>query len=128
MNLYNLHSKPESLNFYEKVFETNPEFFWSKYKKNKKELKKKEKYIVKSAQYSYYYALTILESQFPAGEEAISKDTRNAYLYAKYILNGPFPAGEEVIAKNISLANQYAENVLKKDFYFNGKLIAKYEP
>ena len=128
MNLYNLHSNPESLDFYEKVTETNPDFFWEKYKKNKEELKKREKYIAKSTQYSYYYALDVLKGPFPTGEEAIAKNAGYAYDYAKDALKGPFPAGEAAIAKDEYFASLYAKNVLKKDFYLNGKLIAKYRP
>ena len=102
MNLYDLHSKPESLDHFEKATETNPDFFWEKYKKNKEELKKREKYIAKSAIHTYQYA--------------------------RDILKGPFPAGEEAIAKNAGFAKLYAKRVLKKDFYLNGKLIAKYRP
>ena len=102
MNLYKLHSKPASLDFYEKVSETNPYVFWEKYKKNKEELKKRETYI--------------------------AKDAYSSFLYARDILQGPFPAGEEAIAKDARFASLYAKGVLKKDFYLNGKLIAKYEP
>ena len=98
MNLYNLHSKPESLDHFEKSAEINPDFFWKKYRDDKEELKKREKFIAKSAIY--------------------------ANLYAKNILNGPFPAGEEAIAKDYAYV--YTKSVLKKDFYLNGKLIAKY--
>ena len=102
MNLYKLHSNPESLDHFEKVTETNPDFFWEKYKNKPEELKKREKYIAKSA--------------------------IHAYLYAKDILKGPFSAGEEAIAKNAMYAKLYAKRVLKKDFYLNDKLIAKYKP
>ena len=126
MNLYNLHSDPESLNFYEKVSNNNPDFFWEKYKDNKEELKKREKHIAKSLKYAYRYAKDILKAPFPAGEEAIAKDARFAYSYAKDILKEPFKLGEEAIAKDARFASEYAKNVLKKDFYLNGKLIAKY--
>ena len=43
MNLYKLHSKPESLDLYEKVSETNPDVFWEKYKNKPEELKEKRK-------------------------------------------------------------------------------------
>ena len=102
MNLYNLHSEPESLDHFEKVAETNPDFFWEKYENKQEELKKRETYIAKSGDFSFYYAVDILRAPFPAGEEAIAKDARFASLYAK--------------------------GVLKKDFYLNGKLIAKYKP
>ena len=128
MNLYNLHSKPESLDHFEKVSENNPEVFWDKYKNKPEELKKREKYIVKYARFAYYYAKDTLKGPFPAGEEAIAKDAMFAYYYAREVLKGPFPAGEETIAKKTWYASQYAGAVLKKDFYLNDKLIAKYKP
>ena len=77
MNLYNLHSEPESLDHFEKVTETNPDFFWEKYKNKPEELKKREKYIAKSTKYAYMYAQSILKGPFPAGEEAMGKDEYN---------------------------------------------------
>ena len=43
MNLYKLHAKPESLDHFEKVQNTNPDFFWQKCKDEPSELKKYEK-------------------------------------------------------------------------------------
>ena len=128
MNLYNLHSDPESLDHFEKVTDNNPTIFWEKYENKQEELKKREKYIAKSAKYAYYYALDVLKGPFPTGEEAIAKNAGYAYDYAADVLKGPFPAGEAAIAKDHYYAIDYAKNVLKKDFYLNGKLIAKYEP
>ena len=128
MNLYNLHSKPESLDFYDTISETNPDFFWKKYRNNREELKKREKYIAKSPNNAFYYARDVLKGPFPAGEEVIAKNIDFAYYYVRDILKGPFPAGEEAISKDADSAFQYAKHALKKDFYFNSKLIAKYEP
>ena len=101
MNLYNLHAKPESLDGYKVVSETNPHIFWEKYKNNPEELKKREKYI--------------------------AKDAESALLYARFTLNGPFPAGEEAISKDAEYAKDYAEYILRADFYLDDKLIAKAE-
>ena len=117
MNLYNFHSKPESLLQYTTMSETNPHIFWEKYKNSPEELKKREKYIVRDPEYAYLYALDVLKfGQFPAGEAAIAKDAKYAYLYAKDILASPFPAGEAIIAKNAYYASHYARGVLKKPF------------
>ena len=83
-------------------------------KKNKEELKKREKYIAKSAQFAYYYARDVLKGPFPTGEEAIAKDAYYAFQYAKNILKGPFPAGEEAIAKDAYYAFQYAKKHSKR--------------
>lgn len=128
MELFKLHTNPKSLIHYETITETHPDFFWEKYFEKPNELKKREKYIAKYARYSYIYAKDYLNGAFPAGEEAISKESMFAYYYAKEVLKAPFPAGEEAIAKNLFQSKMYATYVIKKDFYYNGKLIAKYEP
>ena len=125
MNLYNFHSKPKLLAHYETKDETNPHIFWEKYKNNREELKKREKYIAKDAAYAYWYAQYVVNGPFPLGEAAIAADAQYAYRYAKDVLEGPFPLGEEAISKDAEFAVYYAKYVLKADFYFNGKLIAK---
>ena len=125
MNLYNFHTVPESLLQYKTVSETNLHIFWDKYRNNKEELKKREKYIAADAEYAFYYARDVLKGPFPAGEVAIARDAEYAKDYAEYVLKGPFPAGEAAIAKDAGYAKDYAEYVLKADFYYNGKLIAK---
>ena len=124
MNLYKFHNTPESLDFYEKVSETNPELFFFLYQGVPDELKKREKYIATDAKYAYYYAYYTLEALFPAGEAAIAKDAEYACYYAKNVLKGPFPKGEAAIAKDARFAYKYAKDVLKADFYLDGKLIA----
>ena len=99
MNLYNIHSDPQSLLYFEEAPEIVPDLFWYKYKNNPEELKKREREISKYAEYSYLYAREVLKKPFALGEEAISKDALYAKLYAKNILKGPFPAGEETIAE-----------------------------
>ena len=125
MNLYNLHSDPESLDHFEKVTANNPAIFWEKYENKPEELKKREKYIAKSAQYSYYYARDILKGPFPLGEEAIAKNSNSAYEYAKDVLKGPFPAAEAAIAKDAVSAYSYAKDVLKGPFPAGEEAIAK---
>ena len=127
MNLYNFHAKPKLLDGYDSVPENNPHFFWEKYKNNPAELKKREKYIAKSANYAYLYAGDVLNGPFPAGESEIAKDVYYAYWYAADILGAPFPLGEEAISKNALYARWYARDVLEKDFYLDDKLIAKAE-
>ena len=65
--------------------------FWKKYRDNKEELKKREKFIAKSAIYAYNYARFIIKGPFPAGEEAIAKEGSLSCQYAGDVLNGPFP-------------------------------------
>ena len=126
MNLYKLHSKPESLDHYETVSNSNPDIFWDKYKNNPEELKKREKYIAKSTKYAYKYASEVLKGPFPAGEEIISKDIYFALEYAKYVLKGKkFPAGEEAISNDEQYSYLYARDILKGPFPLGEDAISK---
>ena len=125
MNLYNLHSEPESLLLFKEADEYILDVFFQKYKDSPEKLKKREKAISVDPRYAFCYA--VLTGPFPAGEEAISKDAEYAYNYAEYVLRAPFPAGEAAIAKEDWTSSEYAYNILKKDFYLDGKLIAKFE-
>ena len=126
MDLYNFHTNPESLNHYNVINDTIPEYFWEKYKNNKEELKKREKYIAKSSDYSFKYAKKT-SRPFPAGEEAISKAPSYAFEYAKFILKAPFGKGEEAIGSIAVYAFEYARDILKGPFPKGEDAIAKVE-
>ena len=96
--------------------ETNPHIFWKKYRNNKEELKKREKYIAKDAEHAYLYARDVLHGPFPAGEAASAADAQYAYWYAETVLKRPFPAGEDAIAQDARYAYRYARQVLKAPF------------
>ena len=125
MNLYNLHSEPESLLYFGEATEMVAKLFWEKYKNNPAELRKREAAISFVAFYAYLYANYVLKGPFPKGEAAIATDAYSAYLYARDVLEGPFPKGEAVIAKDADHAQYYATVILKADFYYDGKLIAQ---
>ena len=153
MNLYKFHNTPKLLDGHDLVSEKNPHIFWDKYKSNKEELRKREKYIAQETEYAYYYANDVLRHAFPLGEEAIIRDVDYALWYAQYVLEGPFPKGEAMfaekayfayhyaadvlegpfpkgeaaISKDVEYAKYYAQYVLKADFYLDGKLIAKFK-
>jgi lambda repressor-like predicted transcriptional regulator len=116
MNLYNLHSEPETLDHHDTAFERVPRLVWEKYWDKSAELKKREEILAKDAKTAYVYASSVLKGPFPAGEAAIAKDAWCAYLYARDVLQKPWPAGEAAIAKNASLAYSYALLVLEKPF------------
>ena len=123
MNLYNFHSKPESLDNYAQVYDGNPDFFWQKYKDNPEELKKREKYIARDPEYALKYAEKILKGPFPASEAEIAKVAAYSYYYARDVLDGPFPAGEDTLAKDGYYAFVYARDVLKDTFRHNNEFI-----
>lgn len=123
MNLYELHTNPESLDDYVKSQDVNPDFFWQKYKDNPEELKKREKYIARDPEYALKYAEKILKGPFPASEAEIAKVAAYSYYYARDVLDGPFPAGEDTLAKDGYYAFVYARDVLKDTFRHNNEFI-----
>ena len=61
-------------------------------------LPKAEAIIATSPEWSYKYAVNVLEARFEPGEEAIATDAYHSYCYARFILNGRFFKGEGAIA------------------------------
>ena len=120
MNLYKLHSNPESLHGYDVAREKVPELAWETHKRNHGKLRELEDTWTKSAQYSYWYARFVLENRFPKGEDAIATDDLWSYRYAKNILKPlgiiGFPQGEDAIATSGRRSCEYAENVLEDRF------------
>jgi hypothetical protein len=111
MNLYDLHSKPESLKHYDCHQETVPDLFWDKYTHQPAELKKREQYIAKHGRYAFVYALRY--GRFPAGEAAIAKSPELAYLYARDVIKGPWKPGEKAITTDPLYTYAYARDVIK---------------
>ena len=84
-----------------------------------------EPIIAKNAEYSFWYAIEVLDDRFELGEKAIAKDYYFAYRYAKLILNGPFKLGEPAIAKNSYYSYSYAFDILNGPFPLGEPEIAK---
>ena len=79
--------------------------------------------IATSAEYSYLYAINLLQDRFPAGEAAIATDAECASRYAEHVIKGRFLEAEPAIAtSNIggtymsipynSYAHKYALKIL----------------
>jgi hypothetical protein len=113
MNLYKLHNNPKALDHYDTTHEQIPELIWEKYQDDPVELKKREKYIAKDAEYSYLYAIEVLKGPFKAGEAVIATNALFSYFYAMHVLKGPFKAGEAAIAKDAEYSHKYAQVFLK---------------
>lgn len=125
LNIYNFHSKPESLELYHKTDKELPGIFFKKYKDNPTELKKREDIIAKSPYFSYIYARDVLSRSFPKGEKILATDGKFAYFYARYVLGERFPAGEDVIATHhAEWAYRYAKEILEGPFKKGEKAIA----
>jgi hypothetical protein len=86
VNLYKLHSKPETLDHHDVAFDKVPKLVWAKYRDQPTELKKREKILAKNPRTAYRYARFVLGKPFPAGEAVILKDTGYAYVYALLVL------------------------------------------
>jgi hypothetical protein len=127
MNLYKFYKTPEDLHKHDSKEDHVIELFWDKYKNNPKELKKREKAIAKSTEYSYLYAMDVLKGRFPLGEPAIAKSAKYSYWYARDILKGKFPLGEPAIAKSAKYSYWYARDVLRGEFKLGEPAIEKDE-
>jgi hypothetical protein len=72
-----------------------------------------ENILVKSAEYSYYYALHTLEKRFLLGEQSISEDSRFSYYYARDVIKSRFALGEKSIIKDSGWIYFYSKDVIK---------------
>jgi hypothetical protein len=119
MNLYKLHSNPESLLGYEEAMK-DPEMAWGTHENNHDKLRELEDTWTKSAQYSYWYALYILKDRFPQGEDVIATDARYSCWYAEHVLKPlgirGFPKGEDAIVTSAQYSYWYARDVLENRF------------
>jgi hypothetical protein len=68
--------------------------------------------IVKSPEYSYWYALYIIKERWPQAEPYIMGDTFFAYCYANDVLDARWAEAEPYIMKNPWHANYYAKDVI----------------
>lgn len=109
MNLYDLHTKPESLYGYEKADKEVAVVIWEKYKDQPKELKKREAAIATDPRLALLYAEKIIKGRFPKGEAAIAKSADDAYLHARDVIKGRWLKAETVIARHPGYAHDYAE-------------------
>lgn len=112
-NLYDLHKSPQSLHRYDDADMHVPVVFWDKYENDPAELKKRERAIATSAEYSYMYAADVLNGRFPPGEPVIATSARYSYWYATDVINDRFPLGEPAIATNAVYSYQYVRDVIK---------------
>ena len=111
INLYQIHSNPETLYGYKEAMTQVPSVAWENTNHNQK--KKLESLWATDAKWSYQYAHVVLNGRFPLGEAAIAKDAERSYQYARDVLVGRFPLGEAAIAKNTEYSYKYAREVLK---------------
>jgi len=86
MNLYEYHTQPETLKWFE-------------------DRRRRVPYL------AYLYARDIIKGRWPDGEDAIKTDPWAAYFYARDIIKGPWPDGEESIKAN---PIRYIFNLIKK--------------
>ena len=94
----------------------SPQKAYQKCKKENRRISELEKNIATDPEYSYYYALQIIEGPFESGEDTISKDSEWSYKYAFYILDKQWELSEEAISKDPEYSYWYARNVIKGPF------------
>ena len=106
MNLYNLHSKPETLDNFNNSLKVPDVAFkmvtssLAKYEE-KADIRKAIDTISKVPEMAYEYALYNLRGKrFKKAEPAIMKHPEFAYKYAADILNKPWPEAEQYIKQD----------------------------
>jgi len=116
MNLYDLHSKPETLKGYEQRFQI-PHLAYEEaqkiWDKTGKRIPKLEQAIAKDPKLAYQYANEVIMQKFPLGEPVFAKDPELAFNYAQ-LSNERFRLGEPTIATDPKWAYLYAFWVVKK--------------
>lgn len=71
-----------------------------------------ESIIATDAEYSYKYAIEILNrKRFVKGEKVIASDPKYAYLYAKNVIKNPWPPGEAAISSDPDYTEMYRRDV-----------------
>jgi len=127
MNLYDLHTKPETLKGYEQRFQV-PELAYREaariFNKTKKRVPELEHTFAKVSRFADEYAYLIRE-RFLEGEPAIAKDPERAAGYAISILKKRWPEAEAAITTNPQGAYQYATHILKRPWPEGEVAIAK---
>jgi len=119
MSLFDLHSHPETLKYYDKRFMV-PEIafkearrLWTEEHKRKDEL---EIALAKDFHWAYLYAFNVINQRFLLAEPTIAKDPHSAYMYASVVVKGRWVEGELAIAENAFVSTMYAKHVLKDRF------------
>ena len=125
MNLYQYHNNPNVLpghnNKEELLGLYSLPYIFEKYIDQPDELKKRESFIAKSAEYSYRYANDVLCSRFHLGERVILTDAHIAFIYKRrfqssFSSNSEKEQLENQISKYSELSYRYATEVLKARF------------
>lgn len=71
-----------------------------------------EHIIITDPNWSYWYAVNVINGPFKKGEKIISKDSTRSYLYARDIKMGRFQKGEKSIIKDPKLAYWYCKLII----------------
>ena len=113
INLYEYHSKPNSLEQYENRVAIIPRLAYNYAIETKQRFEAGEPAIMKIPYNALWYALYVIKCRWPEAEPAIMKDPWFAYLYAENIIQGRWEAGETAIMKDSLGAYEYAVNIIK---------------
>lgn len=117
MNLYQLHSDPESLYGYKEARYRIPKVAWD-YVSNMPRGKfqrdpKIERAILQDPRTAVQYVLTFFPKgeRWPEAEPLFLKDPNSAFHYVRHHLFEPWPEGESVIAQDPWFGYYYARDI-----------------
>ena len=116
MNLYQLHSNPESLYGYSEAPYRIPSIAYElaakKYRRTGQRDPKLESVIAQDPYRAYLYAHHFIRGRWPEGERVIAQDPGWACEYALNIIGRRWPRAEPAIAQDPWWAYYYARNVI----------------
>jgi len=123
MNIYKLHSKPDTLNNYNKI-NMLPENAFMSIKRQKYDSEAERikllKVVAKDAYYSYKMG-RLFGERFKMGEPTIATDAEWSYMYASDVVRGRFEQGEEAIATSAKWSYKYAYIVMRSERFLAGE-------
>lgn len=114
LDLYTLHSNPESLLGFDRKQFLSPEFALE-YMFKHPELRSPEleQVLKQDPNTAYMYASKFLKHRWPEAEPIIMKSTNNAVFYAIYVIKGRWSEAEPYILHNLGRSVIYARDVLR---------------
>ena len=111
MNLYQLHTNPESLYKHNEAPYRVPSIAYElaaeKYRKTGKRTHKLESVIAQDPQWAFWYARFVIKERWPEAEPVIAQDPYSAYDYARWVMQSRWPEAETVIAQDPELWELY---------------------
>ena len=111
MDLYKLHSNPETLDGFDQ--QSNVPEILRDLARSKQDLAIEQK-IIKHPRFAYEYAEYVLDRRWPEAEKYIMKHPESAHRYANKFFKDGWPEAEQYIMTDPTWAARYAIDVVER--------------